>query len=81
MAVNIVSAVCFNRSAADNVYILRLADLYFTHAVSEGIEKILDLEVLLEIFPTLQENLSSPQSQVRMVKKMENFMISDINLL
>ncbi|XP_052810287.1 small subunit processome component 20 homolog [Mya arenaria] len=50
---------------SSNVHILRLADVYLTHAVNEGVADILTPKVLLDMFPRLQDNLSAPNSVVR----------------
>jgi len=52
---------------ADNVHLLRLADVYFTHAVNEDVDTVLDPQTLLIIFPTLQDNIASPHSQVSFI--------------
>ena len=41
-----------------------MADVYFTHAAQEDMLDIMNLETFGEIFPVLQNNMSSPHSQV-----------------
>ncbi|KAL4233743.1 hypothetical protein ACF0H5_008423 [Mactra antiquata] len=54
-------------SGKNNVHVLRMADVYFTHAVNQNYQEVLNVEQLLKIFPILEENLSSPLHLVRLL--------------
>ncbi|XP_053397711.1 small subunit processome component 20 homolog [Mercenaria mercenaria] len=60
---SVIKCVC---ERSKNVHMLRLVDIYFTHAVNMKHEDVLHVDTLLRIFPVLQENLSSPHSLVRL---------------
>ncbi|KAK3096539.1 hypothetical protein FSP39_001125 [Pinctada imbricata] len=51
--------------SASSSWALRFTDLYFTHSSNEGIGHNLTEDVLSQIYPLLENNITAPYSQVR----------------
>ncbi|XP_023930047.1 small subunit processome component 20 homolog [Lingula anatina] len=65
--VKVIFCFLVSRKYGSEVHMLRTADLFFTKAAGENMEDICTEQLGLEIFPYLQENLSSSISQSRLL--------------
>ncbi|XP_061192168.1 small subunit processome component 20 homolog [Saccostrea echinata] len=65
--ISLTDVLSLLRHFPDHVTALELADLYFTQASLDGSTSITSEDTLLQVYPILEKNLSSPFSKVRML--------------